>query len=380
MRTISCMVEALAPYFDFRIVTLNHDAGSSEVYTSVQTDEWNSVGSGQVFYIPRWSFGIIQRMIREVEPDVLYLNGFFSTSSINALLARRLGMLPAVPIILAPRGDLAEGALGLKTPKKRSYMLFARLFGIYSRLSWHASSDREKVEMLRQLRPFGVEEGMVYVAPDLGFGYEARQFQRPEKCPGAARFVTLSRLVRMKNPLFTLERLAELQGEISLDIFGPLEDRELWNECEQKISDLPQNVAVRFLGPLEPSRVLEELSQRHFFVLPTLGENYGHAIIEGAAAGCPVVISDRTQWRGLSSQGAGWDIPLEDTPSWRRVLQSCVDMPGEQYAAISSRASELGRSVMNSKSNLEANIELFQRAVQAVRNSTHETLSAGVSR
>ncbi len=380
MRTISCMVEALAPYFDFRIVTLNHDAGSSEVYTSVQTDEWNSVGSRQVFYIPRWSFGIIQRMIREVEPDVLYLNGFFSTSSINALLARRLGMLPAVPIILAPRGDLAEGALGLKTPKKRSYMLFARLFGIYSRLSWHASSDREKVEMLRQLRPFGVEEGMVYVAPDLGFGYEARQFQRPEKCPGAARFVTLSRLVRMKNPLFTLERLAELQGEISLDIFGPLEDRELWNECEQKISGLPQNVAVRFLGPLEPSRVLEELSQRHFFVLPTLGENYGHAIIEGAAAGCPVVISDRTQWRGLSSQGAGWDIPLEDTPSWRRILQSCVDMPGEQYAAISSRASELGRSVMNSKSNLEANIELFRRAVHAVRNSTHETLSAGVSR
>ena len=374
------MVEALAPHFDFRLVTLNYDSGSRDVYTSVRTGEWNSVGSGQVYYVRGWSPALIERMVRQEKPDALYLNGFFSTSSVYALVARRAKKLPPVPVVLATRGDLAAGALGLKSFKKRAYMNAARMTGIYSGLLWHASSEREKMEMLRGLEPFGVTAEMIHVAPDLGFGYGAQDFQKPEKRVGGARFVTLSRIVRMKNPLFTLDRLAELQGEVSLDIFGPLEDRELWKECERKIATLPPNVKVRFAGPLEPGRVLGELSQRHFFILPTLGENYGHAIVEGAGAGCPVVISDRTQWLGLEEQGVGWDISLDDVPQWQKVLQGCVDMPEQEYRPISRKAGEFGRSVMNSTSNLEANVELFWRAVGRAGVAPRKTTTlAGVS-
>lgn len=380
VRTISCMIEALAPYFDLRLVTLNHDSGSSEIYTSVRTGEWNQVGSAQVYYIPKWSLALIQRIACEVQPDVLYLNGFFSTSSINALLARRKAMLPDIPIVLATRGDLAGGALGLKSLKKRSYLHLARFLRLYSGIRWHASSEREKSEMLRQLEPFGVSPEMIHVAPDLGFGYELQQAPKPVKAPGMARFVTLGRVVRMKNPLFALERLAELKGEISFDIFGPLQEPDFWKECEQKIASMPANVTVRYRGPLPPDRVLDELSQRHFFILPTLGENYGHVIIEGAAAGCPVIISDRTQWLGLEKQGVGWDIPLEESSRWREVLQACVDMSDQDYRVISQRAAEFGRAVMNSRSNLEANIELFRRALNPAGNSFTVPLATGVSR
>jgi glycosyltransferase involved in cell wall biosynthesis len=380
VRTISCMVEALAPFFDWKLVTLNHDSGSAEKYSTVRTGEWNRVGSGDVFYIPKWTARTVQRIARAVNPDVIYLNGFFSTSSICALMARRRGMLPKVPIVLATRGDLAGGALGLKTLKKRAYMKFARGFGLYSGLRWQASSDREKTEMLSQLEPFGVSPDMVHVAPDLGFGYEKSDCRRPDKRPGSARFVTLGRIVRMKNPLFTLERLSELHGEVSLDIFGPAQDRELWKECEQKIATLPANASVRWHGPVAPERVLEELSQRHFFILPTLGENYGHVIIEGASAGCPLIISNRTQWLGLKDQGAGWDLPLEDVAEWRRVLQACVDMSDAEYRVMSQKVSEFGRAVMNSKSNLEANIALFRSALEMTGKTGVESLARGVSR
>ncbi|MGE5112427.1 MAG: glycosyltransferase family 4 protein [Acidobacteriaceae bacterium] len=379
VRTLSCMVEALAPYFDFRLVTLNHDSGSKDIYTSVRTGDWNPIGSGQVYYIATWSPSVIERMVREERPDALYLNGFFSTSSVYALVARRARKLPPVAVVLATRGDLAAGALGMKSLKKRAYMKTAQVAGIYSGLLWHASSEREKTEMLRALETFGVSAEMIHVAPDLGFGYDVQEIQKPEKSAGTARFVTLSRIVRMKNPLFTLDQLAALRGEVCLDIFGPLEDRELWKECEQKIAALPPNLNVRFAGPLEPGRVLGELSQRHFFILPTLGENYGHAIIEGAAAGCPVVISDRTQWLGLEEQGVGWDISLDDGPRWQKVLQACVDMPQQEYMAISRKAGEFGRSVMNSKSNLEANVELFRRALGSAGVAPRETMPAGVS-
>ncbi|HEU5402770.1 MAG TPA: glycosyltransferase family 4 protein [Terriglobales bacterium] len=380
VRTVSCMVEALAPSFEWKLVTLNHDAGSKEVYTSVRTGEWNAVGSGQVYYIPRWTSAAIARIAAEVKPDIIYLNGFFSTSSITALLARRRGLLPQVPIVLATRGDMAGGALGLKSAKKRSYMHLARIARLYGGLLWHASSDREKTEMLQQLDPFGVTHEMVHVAPDLGFGYEIRPVEKPEKCAGAASFATLGRVVRMKNPLFALERLAELKGEITFDVFGPAQDPELWNECQRKIASLPSNVTVRFHGSVEPGRVLDELSQRHFFLLPTLGENYGHVIIEGAAAGCPVVISDRTQWVGLEKQGVGWDIPLDDLPRWRQVLQECIDMPELEYRMFSQRAAEFGRAVMNNQDNLDANIELFRRALNSFHGGSRESLATGVSR
>jgi glycosyltransferase involved in cell wall biosynthesis len=76
------------------------------------------------------------------------------------------------------------------------------------------------------------------------------------------------------------------------------------------------------------------LADSHFFVLPTLGENFGHAIVEAWQSGIPVVISDRTPWRGLAQKNVGWDLALEDTFEWQRVLQRCVNMSVHDYHAM----------------------------------------------
>jgi glycosyltransferase involved in cell wall biosynthesis len=36
-----------------------------------------------------------------------------------------------------------------------------------------------------------------------------------------------------------------------------------------------------------------------FFVLPTIGENFGYVFLEALAAGCPLITSDRTPWTTL---------------------------------------------------------------------------------
>ena len=379
VRTISSMVEALAPHFDFYIVTLNRDSGSRERYTTVRTGAWNTVGMAQVFYTSRFTIGEMRRLANEVVPDAVYLNGFFSTSSILGLTGRRFGRFGDLPFVLATRGDLAGGALGIKANKKRAYMKLARGVGLYRNLLWHASSEREKQEILGQLASYGVEADRVHVAPDLGVGYLAEEKARPKKIAGAAQFVTVGRMTRMKNLPFTIQRLGELRGAVSLDIFGPLEDRELWAECEKSIRSLPPNVTVRNHGAIDPARVIGELATRHFFILPTLGENYGHVIIEAAAAGCPVVISDRTQWVGLAEKGIGWELPLDSTERWRAVLQECVEMEEGRYQTMSKGAAEFGRSVMNSTANLKANVELFRRAV-AMKKSAQEFQPVGVAK
>ena len=52
-------------------------------------------------------------------------------------------------------------------------------------------------------------------------------------------------------------------------------------------------------------------------------------ILEAWAAGLPVVISDRTPWRDLESQGVGWDLPLDNPQRWIEVLDHLIRLPPE---------------------------------------------------
>jgi glycosyltransferase involved in cell wall biosynthesis len=61
-------------------------------------------------------------------------------------------------------------------------------------------------------------------------------------------------------------------------------------------------------------------------LLPSLSENFGHAIFEALAAGTPVIIGDQTPWRGLAAQQAGWDVSVNDLAGFSIALQSAADM------------------------------------------------------
>jgi glycosyltransferase involved in cell wall biosynthesis len=61
-------------------------------------------------------------------------------------------------------------------------------------------------------------------------------------------------------------------------------------------------------------------------LLPTLGENFGHSIIEALSAGLPVIISNRTPWKNLMVEGVGADLPLEDELEFVRQLEHFQSM------------------------------------------------------
>ncbi len=88
-------------------------------------------------------------------------------------------------------------------------------------------------------------------------------------------------------------------------------------------------------------------------VLPTLNENFGHVIWESLAAGCPVLLSDQTPWRDLSSKGAGWDIPLNSPEIFVEQLQRVAQMTEEELNRYRQAAFALAKSSA-SQSDLEA--------------------------
>jgi glycosyltransferase involved in cell wall biosynthesis len=114
-----------------------------------------------------------------------------------------------------------------------------------------------------------------------------------------------------------------------------------------------------FHGAVIPAQLMEVFRSNHFFVLPTLNENFGHAIIEALANGCPVIISDQTPWHDLEENGAGWVIPLKDKAKWSEILSEANEMSRNEYMEMSLRAKEyvsLKFDIQQLKSNY---IELF---------------------
>ena len=163
----------------------------------------------------------------------------------------------------------------------------------------------------------------------------------PETCtpakkePGSACFVFISRISPKKNLLYALALMNEQPGA-SLDIYGPVEDAAYWAECQRTI--VRYNLPVVYRGLLSWDKVIPTFQQGHFFLFPTLSENFGHVIFEALAAGCPPLISNQTPWTELMEHECGWTMPLQWPEMWRTVMARCVAMPQDEYTACSLAA------------------------------------------
>jgi glycosyltransferase involved in cell wall biosynthesis len=154
-----------------------------------------------------------------------------------------------------------------------------------------------------------------------------------------------------------------LDGEITFDIYGPLADPGYWESCRRLAEALPRNIHVRYRGMVPHERVPAVLADYHAFFLPTRGENFGHAILEALTAGCPVIVSDRTPWRGLADHKAGWDLPLERPAEFVCVLRRCVNMSAEEYADWSRGARAYALKWQSDATLVERSRALFGAAL-----------------
>jgi glycosyltransferase involved in cell wall biosynthesis len=129
------------------------------------------------------------------------------------------------------------------------------------------------------------------------------------------------------------------------------------------MNDLPPNVHATYGGILRHEEVVPALETHDVLLLPTHGENYGHVILEALTAGCPIIISDQTPWRGLSSAGVGWDIALDNPAGFVAALQECADMNREAFEAFSGRARAYGAAFRHDQAPIEQHRRLFRSAL-----------------
>ncbi len=359
IRSVANMAFYLKDLYDFHIVTSDTDLHETQPYPGIRINSWTDGPDGsKVLYLPaaQQNYQRIKDIILTERADIIYLNSLFSkVFTIYPLMVRKRH-LPVRKVVLAPRGMLGAGALRIKAFKKKSFLLWSKLSGLYRNLRWHASTEAEAFEIRKV---FGKQQ-KISVALDLSEPREIHACARV-KTPGQLRMVFLSRISHKKNLDGTLELLARLPagGKVEFDIYGPVEEPEYWRHCEELMRQLPAHVKADYKGYLPNEQVTEILQRYHLSVLLTFNENFGHSIIESMAAGCPVLLSDQTPWRGLEQVKAGWDYPLEKKDEIIGTLQKMLHMNQHEFNVYSQGALTYAKKVVHNEAAIEQNRQLF---------------------
>lgn len=350
------------------LITSDRDLGDRQPYHGL-SGTLQEYARHRVFYLNPKSPRQWRRLLRiasRTRFDILYLNSTFSpTYSLIPLLLARLRIVRVEGVVIAPRGEFSSGALTIKRRKKAVFIALTRR-PMFGRVLWHASTELEMRDILHvhpAARVLTVlnSAGDAPIADVIPSGPEVR-------------VVFIGRLTPKKNLLYALRVLESIGADLTLDIFGPIEDAEYWESCTEVMNRLPPRVRVEYKGDLPPHMVLTTLSEYDAFLFPTLGENFGHVILEALATGCPVFCSDQTPWTPLLESGAGRALPLADRDAWASAIEGLVRDSQAQRTANK----KLALTVYGSwRANTEVD-DLFQRVWCALRptaasSGEHET-------
>jgi glycosyltransferase involved in cell wall biosynthesis len=388
IRTLANVIDQLGDEFDFYVVTQDHDHGDLTPYPGISTETWISVGKAKVYYV-RWqiifSISNLIRLIRSIDCDIVYHNSYFNPLfTLQYFFARRFGLIPDRVSIIAPRGEFSIGALKIKRIRKLIYIKIVRMLRFFDRLYWQASSpfEAEDIRRVMKVQVAGGSIGWIKTVGNLVVAPDLIKFNTSKNIHSSAivrphtplQICFLSRVCEMKNLTFALKALASVRSCVHFNIYGPKEDDSYWKKCESLIKDLPGNVSVKYMGAVAPDNVYDVMRQHDLFLLPTLGENFGHVIFEALTAGLPLLISDRTPWRNLEEKGVGWDLALENPAYFAEKIDEVSSWTTREYEVLEKsiddcllfRGNDLGAVVANRNLFLDA----LEHSLRIVENKT----------
>jgi glycosyltransferase involved in cell wall biosynthesis len=210
--------------------------------------------------------------------DVLHLHSVFLwPTSAAARAAERAG----VPYVVSPRGMLVPDLIARRGRwRKRAWMLFAERRTLERAAALHATSELEAAEAAR----LGLPLPPVFVVPN---GVEIPPGNAAT--PRESFLLFLGRVSWKKGLDRLIPALAHCPG-VELKIAGN-DEEGLRPDLERLARESGVAARVAFLGPVAGEEKASLLRQAAVLVLPSRSENFGNAVLEAMAAGCPVAVT-----------------------------------------------------------------------------------------
>lgn len=342
--------------FEFYVVTRNTDYCDSEPYANVLSNQWNKISEDvYVYYFSKekLKYKNIIHLIQTTSFDLAYLNGMFSFyyTIIPLLYFRNTKK----KVVVATRGMLASNALAIKSFKKTFFLRLAKFWGLFKNVHFHVTSESEILDVHREIG----KNAKINYALNLPKKVVLLIDLKRDKIEGSLRLISIARISPEKNLKYALEVLQGVTGNVVFDIYGVIYDHAYWEECKKAMKEIPSSIKVNYRQALPSNEVYPTLLNYDFLFMPTLGENFGHIILESFTAGCPVIISDQTIWKNLEEKKTGWDWPLSNKNNFIATIEKCISMNNLTYKELSLASVEYAKNYANNKDLIEKSKLVF---------------------
>lgn len=270
--------------------------------------------------------GLIQQLMPlAVESDVFHLHGLWGPLHLAAALAARS---QSKPYILRTCGALDPWMLKRKAWKKAPYRVCIANRILRGAAAIHVVSELEARSVSAALQ--GVRTTVVPHALPPEVETEARS---PAESKRSKSFVFLGRLSPQKGLAFLLQVWGAVQDDLPEweILLGGGDYQGFEGELRRLARDHGLR-RIRFLGQVSGEKKRSLLRSASCFVFPSNADNFGVAVLEAAAFGVPVVVSDKAPWGEMADMGGGECIP-RDAKLWSAALLDHASMSDEDRAA-----------------------------------------------
>jgi glycosyltransferase involved in cell wall biosynthesis len=251
--------------------------------------------------------------------DIVHLHSVFLWPTLaSARAARDAG----VPYVLSPRGMLVGELIRRRNALiKRAWIALFERENVEQAAAVHCTSELERDELLA----LGLKPREVIVVPN---GVDL-----PDTAP-AQRGDTVLYLGRI-NWKKGLDRLVGAMREVPnarLVIAGN-DEESLTPGLQRQAHAAGIADRVEFAGYVEGAAKEKLLAEAGVLVLPSVSENFGNAVLEAMAHGCPVVVTkDVGLAQDIQASGAGV-VADGDATSLARAIRSLLDDPARRAQA-----------------------------------------------
>ncbi len=348
---LKTMMTWLKDDYQFRVMTHDFDVGDTKPMPNITHGTWSTVDDVPVSYLS--SDEALAQVIQRTPHDMVYLNSLFGMFAVQLIIGRLTRRIPRTPLMIAPHGELYDGALAQKRLKKRIFLMLMKALGAYKHILWHATTDEEADQIIKHI---GVKRDSIRIAPVLPAPISHLPKPAPKQS-GELKIIFLSRITPKKNLDGALKLLAKINHPVQFDIYGTQEDNAYWGLCESLMRDLPNHIQARYCGAITEGQVAL-FSQYHLFLFPTHGENFGYVIQESLLGGCLPLISTETPWRDLESKKIGWDVSSE--ADYLRAIEQAVMMDESTFGLWANNAQQYGLGIVNDSVRIGQNRDLFR--------------------
>ncbi len=232
-----------------------------------------------------WATVALWRLLRRVRPEVVHTH-----TSKAGVVGRFAAWLARVPVVIhTPHGHIFYGYYGTVTSAiiRLLERLLAKITDRIVTLTDRGAQEHVQYKIAGAEKFATIHSGIDLIhfrSVQVNPAVKRKELGLPPEGPIIG---TLGRLVPIKGQEWLLKAAPRVLAEFPQACFVIIGDGPMLGELRQLTSQLGIGLRVVFLGARED--VPECLAALDLFVLPSLNEGMGRALLEAMAVGCPVV-------------------------------------------------------------------------------------------